>query len=125
MVNATAAPSAAKASSQGTRPEQLAASHKRTRGPSLYSNLLPLLPAKPSFLTSFLSSLPLLSLSPPQIQAVYDEMTKTVWVQGDADMVMLWRRGFFGKGTLSRSEPSWKRRVENKIAELEGREKSE
>jgi tRNA-splicing endonuclease subunit Sen2 len=124
----TAGPSTplpAKTQVHGTRPEQLAASHKRQKGPSLYHNLLPLIPAKPSYLATLLSSFPFLSLSPPQIQAIYDEMTRTVWVQQDDDMVLLWRRGFFGKGTLSRSEPSWKRRVENKIAELEGREKSE
>lgn len=118
-------PAAAKPQVHGTRPEQLAASHKRAKGPSLYHNLLPLIPAKPSYLSTLLSSFPFLQLSPPQIQAIYDEMTRTVWVQQDDDMVLLWRRGFFGKGTLSRSEPSWKRRVENKIAELEGREKSE
>jgi hypothetical protein len=45
-------------------------------------------------------------------------------VRGEDDMVILWRKGFFGKGALSRSEPSWKRRVENKIAEAEGGVKS-
>jgi tRNA-splicing endonuclease subunit Sen2 len=40
-------------------------------------------------------------------------------------MQRLWRQGFFGKGFLSRSEPSWRRRVENRRAELEGKEKRE
>lgn len=108
-----------------TRPENLGPSNKRIRGPSIYLNLLPLVPAGPSFVNSLLSAMPLLSLSPPQIEALYDDLTKTVWVTGEQDMMLLWRRGFFGKGTLSRSEPSWKRRVENKIAESEGRAKSE
>ena len=38
-------------------------------------------------------------------------------------MVILWRRGFFGKGALSRSDPSWRQRVQNKRAELDGKEK--
>ncbi|KAI5474229.1 tRNA-intron endonuclease [Pseudohyphozyma bogoriensis] len=102
----------------GTRPENLASSHKRARGPSVYAHALPLVPVQAS-LFSLLKS----PLAPHQIKAVYDELTGSVTVEGEEDMVLLWRRGFFGKGTLSRSEPSWKRRVENKIAESEGREK--
>ncbi|KAK4047407.1 tRNA splicing endonuclease subunit sen2 [Microbotryomycetes sp. JL201] len=112
----------------GTRPENLQASRKRIRGgPSIYANLLPLTPPSlnptiPSFVTSLLSTVPFLSLSPPRVDAVYDELTQTVWVSRPDDMMLLWRRGFFGKGTLSRSEPSWQRRVQNKIALLEGKE---
>lgn len=116
---------AARTAQTGTRPEHLGNSSKRSRALALYGNLLPLTPVAPSFLSSFFSSFPGLSLSPPQIQAIYDELTKSVWVHGEEDMVMLWRRGFFGKGSLSRSEPSWKRRVENMLAESQGREKSE
>ena len=105
-----------------TRPENLGSSSKRVRGPNLYLDLLPLPPSRPSFLASFLS---LSILSPPQIQAIYDELTKSVWVKNEDDMVLLWRRGFFGKGAMSRSEPSWKRRVMNMRAELEGRQQRE
>lgn len=108
-----------------TRSENLGSSHKRARGPNLYSQLLPLAPTPPSFLSSFLSLVPHLALSPPLIQAIYDDLTKSVWVQGEEDMVRLWRQGFFGKGALSRSDPSWKRRVENKRAEALGGVKSE
>lgn len=110
--------------SMATRPENLGSSGKRIRGPNLYINLLPLLPSPPSFFSSFLSSIPQLSLNPTQIQAVYDELTGMIRVHDEEDMTLLWRRGFFGKGSLSRSEPSWRRRVENKIAQAEGREQS-
>lgn len=36
-------------------------------------------------------------------------------VADDAAMVRLWLLGFFGKGTLSRSEPSWKARTEQRL----------
>jgi hypothetical protein len=44
---------------------------------------------------------------------VYDATTRCVVVEDRGDMEILFRRGFFGKGTLSRSEPSWRdRRVD-------------
>ena len=106
-----------------TRPESFSPSNKRAgKQFSIYSQLLPVsLPPAQTFLTAFLSSLSLAApLAQPKITAVYDELTHTIWVQGEKDMTILWRRGFFGKGALSRSEPSWKRRVENKIAVIEG-----
>ncbi|KLT45632.1 hypothetical protein CC85DRAFT_112550 [Cutaneotrichosporon oleaginosum] len=48
----------------------------------------------------------------PAIVGVLDADTGSVWVDGEG-MEVLFNRGFFGKGTLSRSDPSWrKRRVE-------------
>lgn len=41
---------------------------------------------------------------------VYDPVTRSVWVTERRDMDRLFRRGFFGKGTLSRSEPTWRDR---------------
>ncbi|SGZ53761.1 CIC11C00000004675 [Sungouiella intermedia] len=35
----------------------------------------------------------------------------TFAVRQEADMEKLWKEGFFGKGTLSRSDPSWRQRV--------------
>lgn len=108
----------------GTRPENLGSSNKRQHFLSLYSSLLPSIePARPSLLAAA-SSLLRSPLEPPKIEALYDELTHAVSVHGERDMVLLWRRGFFGKGSLSRSEPSWKRRVENRRAEFEGRETS-
>lgn len=36
-------------------------------------------------------------------------------VRGDEDMMVLWNDGFFGKGTLSRSDPSWKKGVHRRL----------
>ncbi|GAA6059751.1 hypothetical protein JCM10212_001959 [Sporobolomyces blumeae] len=113
-----------------TRPENLKSSNKRTSRQqllALYSQLLPLAPpsyqAQPSYLERLLSHVPRLSLSNHQIEAAWDDLSGSVWVSDENDMQRLWRQGFFGKGFLSRSEPSWRRRVENRRAELEGREK--
>jgi tRNA-splicing endonuclease subunit Sen2 len=48
----------------------------------------------------------------PAIVGTLDADTGSVWVEGEG-MEVLFNRGFFGKGTLSRSDPNWrKRRVE-------------
>jgi tRNA-splicing endonuclease subunit Sen2 len=36
-----------------------------------------------------------------------DTDTQSVWVSDAKDIAVLWKRGFFGKGNLSRSEPTW------------------
>jgi tRNA-splicing endonuclease subunit Sen2 len=46
----------------------------------------------------------------PKCIGVFDPITRSVWVTDRADIDILFRRGFFGKGTLSRSEPSWRER---------------
>jgi tRNA-splicing endonuclease subunit Sen2 len=43
----------------------------------------------------------------PHCEGVFDPATRSVWVTNAKDSTILWRRGFFGKGDLSRSEPSW------------------
>ena len=43
----------------------------------------------------------------PHCEGIFDAATKSVWVTNSKDVMILWRRGFFGKGDLSRSEPSW------------------
>ncbi|GAA94339.1 uncharacterized protein L969DRAFT_202577 [Mixia osmundae IAM 14324] len=40
-------------------------------------------------------------------EAVWDDCTASLWVTNETDAWALWRRGFFGKGSYSRSEPSW------------------
>jgi tRNA-splicing endonuclease subunit Sen2 len=60
------------------------------------------------------SALTLHSESPinPMCSGTFDPMTKSVWVTSQLDKHILFDRGFFGKGNLSRSDPSWwKRRV--------------
>lgn len=49
----------------------------------------------------------------PQIEGIFDAATRSVWVLNSSDAMLLWRRGFFGKGNLSRSEPSWLARQVN------------
>ncbi|KAG0227811.1 hypothetical protein B0O80DRAFT_118960 [Mortierella sp. GBAus27b] len=44
------------------------------------------------------------------IQAEFHPQGQSVWVKGDRNMETLFRQGFFGKGTLSRSEATWKQR---------------
>ncbi len=48
----------------------------------------------------------------PMCSGFFDARTKSVWVTSQLDRNILFERGFFGKGNLSRSDPSWwKRRV--------------
>ncbi|OSX64204.1 hypothetical protein POSPLADRAFT_1137972 [Postia placenta MAD-698-R-SB12] len=46
----------------------------------------------------------------PHCEGVFDPATRSVWVLNAKDLAILWTRGFFGKGDLSRSEPSWRTR---------------
>ena len=43
----------------------------------------------------------------PRCEGTFDPITRSVWITNTRDSMILWRRGFFGKGNLSRSEPSW------------------
>ncbi|KAK6203450.1 uncharacterized protein RJT21DRAFT_119614 [Scheffersomyces amazonensis] len=52
-------------------------------------------------------------LSIPLINVEY--INGTFAVYDDNDMTRLWTRGFFGKGILSRSEPTWKDRTINRL----------
>ena len=46
----------------------------------------------------------------PHCTGIFDPDTRSVWVVETKDALILWQRGFFGKGDLSRSEPSWRTR---------------
>jgi tRNA-splicing endonuclease subunit Sen2 len=46
-------------------------------------------------------------LSNPHCEGYLDAVTRSVWITNSKDSLLLWRRGFFGKGDLSRSEPTW------------------
>lgn len=48
---------------------------------------------------------------PSPVVGHYDPMTRSVWVTDPHGAQVLWRRGFFGKGSLSRSEPTWLERL--------------
>lgn len=68
----------------------------------------------PSYLTAITPSFLLhRRIEIPQCTGVYDSLTRSVWVTKREDMEILFSRGFFGKGTLSRSEATWRdRRVD-------------
>ncbi|PNY21072.1 tRNA-splicing endonuclease subunit tsp-2 [Tolypocladium capitatum] len=56
------------------------------------------------------------TLSPPPAEpavihrGVWSEATTSVHVTGENSMRALWEQGFYGKGSLSRSEPNWLKR---------------
>jgi tRNA-splicing endonuclease subunit Sen2 len=77
----------------------------------IYAHPLPVLFSEPKHsriqaILSFLG-LSLIRVENPQCEGVFDPHTRSVWVSRSDDILVLWRRGFFGKGDLSRSEPSW------------------
>ena len=86
-------------------------SAQKTETARVYAHPLPvLLPEHPqSRIQSILSflGLSLHRTSNPHREGVFDPHTRSVWVSRSEDISVLWRCGFFGKGDLSRSEPSW------------------
>ncbi|KAL1731146.1 hypothetical protein EV714DRAFT_283643 [Schizophyllum commune] len=62
----------------------------------------------------------------PHCEGVFEAATKSVWVTDMRSVLILWQRGFFGKGHLSRSEPSWlARQVNDRRAAAQGKMTSE
>ncbi|CBQ71143.1 related to tRNA splicing endonuclease beta subunit [Sporisorium reilianum SRZ2] len=54
-----------------------------------------------------------------KVSVFYDQQLQTIWVEDmDEGIRLLWQRGFFGKGNLSRSEPTWRQRKVNEIDAL-------
>ncbi|KAL1405169.1 tRNA splicing endonuclease subunit sen2 [Vanrija albida] len=65
----------------------------------------------PSLLSSFSSSHSAArAIEVPTCVGVLDPASASVWVTDPRAMTTLFNRGFFGKGSLSRSEPSWRQR---------------
>ena len=56
---------------------------------------------------------------------VWDPETRSVHVKDDASIRALWEHGFFGKGSLSRSEPNWLKRELARRGSPEGKTVSE
>jgi tRNA-splicing endonuclease subunit Sen2 len=89
----------------------------------IYANPLPLLiertgnPHSWSSHALGLLGLTVARISNPNCEGVLDLATRSVWIVNKRDTVILWQRGFFGKGNLSRSEPSW---LTRRIAQLKG-----
>ncbi|XAO23492.1 hypothetical protein I312_102270 [Cryptococcus bacillisporus CA1280] len=63
-----------------------------------------------SILTSFLPSLSSVRIEIQHITGEYDPITGSVWITDPQMMDLAFQKGFFGKGSLSRSEPSWRAR---------------
>ncbi|KAH7890721.1 hypothetical protein F5I97DRAFT_1923211 [Phlebopus sp. FC_14] len=87
-------------------------SGRRNDNNRLYANPLPILFTEPEHSSLLHQALGLLGVSTtrilnPHCQGVLDVATRSVWVLDMRDAAILWQRGFFGKGNLSRSEPSW------------------
>ncbi|KAK0217988.1 hypothetical protein IW262DRAFT_1107826 [Armillaria fumosa] len=84
---------------------------RRNENNKIYVNPLPVLfvddSPKPIRSVLNLLGLSLARVQTPHCEAIYDPTTCSVWVTNSPDALLLWGRGFFGKGDLSRSEPSW------------------
>lgn len=112
------------ASSTGNRPSGKGqAKRGKDHLYALYGHPLPLLlnPPPSEYPSSWLSHvLGLFGQSRnvnPKCTGVYDLSTRSVWIVNSKDTFILWQRGFFGKGSLSRSEPSW---LPRRIHQLKG-----
>jgi len=84
---------------------------RRYENNRIYASPLPLLFVEPpsSRIGSILGllGLSLTRVENPHCEGIFDPITRSVWVSNPEHSLILWRRGFFGKGDLSRSEPSW------------------
>ncbi|KAK4099527.1 hypothetical protein N658DRAFT_160161 [Parathielavia hyrcaniae] len=56
---------------------------------------------------------------------IWDPETRSVHVRDDASVRALWEQGFYGKGSLSRSEPNWLKRELARRGSPEGKTVSE
>ncbi|KAL1871079.1 tRNA splicing endonuclease subunit sen2 [Diaporthe australafricana] len=92
--------------------------------PSLTSNPLSLLHLAFTWVSQIWSPPP---AEPSVIHTAYwDHDTRTITVTDEKSMMELWQQGFFGKGSLSRSEPNWLKRektrlglIRDKVSEVE------
>lgn len=94
---------------------------RKTENNRIYAHPLPLLFILPHDTARTLSVHRVLGLfgvsgirvENPHCEGVLDAATRSVWITNSKDAMILWQRGFFGKGDLSRSEPSWYTRQVN------------
>lgn len=84
---------------------------RRQENNRIYAHPLPITFAEPSggLCSSVLGllGLSLTKIQRPMCTGYFDPATRAVWVINRDESLLLWRGGFFGKGDLSRSEPSW------------------
>jgi tRNA-splicing endonuclease subunit Sen2 len=86
-------------------------SRKRNENNIIYANPLPITFSRIENRFA-VTALGIFGVSPAQVlnprcEGTFDPTTHSVWITKSRDSMILWRRGFFGKGNLSRSEPSW------------------
>jgi len=104
---------------QHTKQRSEASLAKRTRtSHTIYATPFPALSSNPLLPFAWLSYLQTLFFNRANyiqtpLKANYDPLSQTIWVRDSASVVTLWRQGFFGKGSLSRSEPTWWIREQN------------
>ncbi|BAE61619.1 unnamed protein product [Aspergillus oryzae RIB40] len=85
--------------------------------------LPPLIPHNPLSIVSVLLSYLTYLIAPPHDEvysAYFDSETSSVHVTDAKAIRALWEMGFFGKGSLSRSEPSWMEREKKRRGLLGG-----
>lgn len=85
----------------------------------------PVIPHNPLSLISVALSYLTFFIMPPRQQEVYsayfDKATSSIHVTDEKAINALWQMGFFGKGNLSRSEPSWLAREKKRRGLHEGK----
>ena len=91
---------------------------RRAENNKIYAHALPLVFSQ-SYFALGLSRTIVLN---PCCEGYWDPLTRSVWITNQKDSTILWQRGFFGKGNLSRSEPSWiSRQINARKAALSGK----
>lgn len=83
----------------------------------------PVIPHNPLSIISIALSYLTFLFSPPRHEvhsALFDPATSSVHVTEERAIEALWQMGFFGKGSLSRSEPSWLEREKKRRGSLGG-----
>ncbi|KAE8145948.1 hypothetical protein BDV25DRAFT_59000 [Aspergillus avenaceus] len=123
-VAATAANSAPTQNTRPSRPPRPNYRHiHRFPLPLSVHPLPPLIPHNPISIVSVLLSYLTYLISPPRHEvhsAYFDPDTSSVHVTDPKAIRALWEMGFFGKGSLSRSEPSWLEREKKRRGLLGG-----
>jgi len=87
---------------------------------ALYSDPLPIPEPPPPFnifSPAIYKSILFTPETPKPYQGKWCEQTRSVNIANDVEAAEIWRRGMWGKGTLSRSQPSWRAR---KTKEMRG-----
>lgn len=92
--------------------------------PLIVHPLPPLIPHNPLSVISVVLSYLTYLISPPHQElysAYFDSNTSSVHVTDEKTIRALWEMGFFGKGSLSRSEPSWLEREKKRRGHFDGK----